>query len=56
MARLVKVIGTGEKGRGMERGPRMQVTAVNKAIIVMERVFVLVMVLLLFDGFSSVVN
>jgi hypothetical protein len=56
MARFVKLIGTGEKGKGMERGPRMQVTAVNKAIRVMERVFVLVMMLLLLDGRLWIVN
>lgn len=47
MARFVKVMGTGEKGRGMDKGPKIQVTAVNKAIRVIEGVFVLVMVLLL---------
>ena len=34
MARLVKLIGTGLNGSGMARGPKMQVTAVISAMIV----------------------
>ena len=34
MARFVKLIGTGLNGSGMDRGPKMQVTAVISAMIV----------------------
>lgn len=40
MARLVKEIGTGETGIVIDKGPRMQVTAAIRAMIVRVCVFV----------------